>query len=116
MEVARLGSRRARLIVLGLAWVVLVVLAVGTGVEATERELGSRAEIALADANVSVESVEMDGRTAVVAVGDASPEAVVAALDVVSGIGGVELTGVVAVDEPGPAASVGEAVEDITIS
>jgi outer membrane protein OmpA-like peptidoglycan-associated protein len=108
MEVARLGSRRARLIVLGVAWVVLVVLAVGTGVEATERELGSRAEVALTDAGLAVEAVEMDGRTAVVAVGEASPDAVVAALDVVSGLAGVQLTGVVAVDEPEPAPPAGE--------
>ena len=60
MEFARPGSRRATLIVLVLAWVVLVVLAVGTGVEATERELGSRAEVALAEASLSVDSVVMD--------------------------------------------------------
>ncbi len=81
-----MGSRRLRLIGLGVAWLLVVAGALVVGVYGTQDDLTERATAALDDAGLQVDSIRIDGRDAVIAAPASLHDAADAALTGVEGI------------------------------
>ena len=81
-----MGSRRVRLIGLGVAWMLVVAGALVVGVYGTQEDLADRATAALDEAGVDVDSIRVDGRDAVIAAPAALHDAANSALADVAGI------------------------------